>query len=74
MKKLILTAAILLGGLVCINAQEAKQAPTVDQQTTKMTTKLTSVCTLSAGQVTKIKPFVQKFVQRLLLHSSVLSF
>jgi hypothetical protein len=63
MKKLILTATLFLAGILCMNAQEAKQAPSVDQQTTNMTTKLTSACSLTADQATKIKPFVQKFVQ-----------
>ncbi|HXB13408.1 MAG TPA: hypothetical protein VNZ45_15580 [Bacteroidia bacterium] len=59
MKKLILTLGIFFAGVLCMNAQDA---PTQDQQTTKMLDNITKVCSLTSDQATKATPAVKQFI------------
>ncbi len=60
MKKLLLTAGIVLSSLFFAQAQQT--APSADQQIEKMMTNLTTTCHLTPEQVTKAKPIVTEFV------------
>jgi hypothetical protein len=59
MKKLILTLGIFFAGILGMNAQDA---PTQDQQTTKMVANITKACSLTSDQATKATPFIKQFV------------
>jgi hypothetical protein len=65
MKKLLLSAGIVLSSLFFAQAQQTA-APTADQQSEKMMTTLTSTCHLTPDQVTKAKPIITEFVNAIL--------
>jgi len=62
MKKLVTTLSIFLLGAMCIQAQQAPNAY-IENQATKLTNKIASVGNLSKDQATKIRPFVEQFVE-----------
>jgi len=64
MKKIILTLGICIVSLIGVQAQQsdAKTAPTLDQRVDKMMTSLTSTCSLTPDQVTKLKPIVTEAI------------
>lgn len=61
MKKLIVTLGIFLSAVLGVQAQQANVS--VEKQVTHLTGKITDACHLTADQTTKIKPFVQQFVE-----------
>ena len=61
MKKVLLSAGIVLSTLFFAQAQQTA-APNAEQQSEKMMTTLTSTCHLTPEQVTKAKPIITEFV------------
>jgi periplasmic protein CpxP/Spy len=65
MKKIILTAGICMATLFSLQAQQADtKAPlSFEQKVDKMMATLTSTCSLTPDQVTKVKPIVAETIK-----------
>lgn len=62
MKKLVVTLGIFLSAVLCVQAQQAQNVP-AEKQTAHLTGKISDACHLTTDQTSKIKPFVQQFVE-----------
>jgi len=61
MKKLIVTLGILFSGIAFVNAQSAGDG--TDKKVTTMMNGINTACHLTSAEMTKIKPFVEQFVE-----------